>query len=160
MGYRLYAALGAAFVIAAFLTWVWRIDTLRSHYKRDLAASEANFAQFRADVASTTALAQAQDAAHAAQVERDQEKIRSESDAEIRRRIDAAVASVRARTAPADSGSGGKSGMSEAADSAGSASGAGQAAVVSADDLAICAENTVKAEGWQAWWKDVSAVAR
>lgn len=51
---RLYAALGAATLIAAFLAWVWRIDSLRAAYKRDLVAERASSALFAAKVTATS----------------------------------------------------------------------------------------------------------
>jgi len=54
----------------------------------------------------------------------------------------------------ADTGSG--TSVPQAADATGSADGTGSDAIM-ADDLAICSDNTVKAQGWQEWWKRVSA---
>ena len=45
--------------------------------------------------------------------------------------------------------------MSGAAEPAGATAGAGETAILAADDSA-CAENTVKAQGWQDWWRAVS----
>jgi len=50
----------------------------------------------------------------------------------------------------------GQPAVSGAAEPASAADRAGQAAVMAADDAA-CAENTVKAKGWQNWWRAVSA---
>lgn len=44
---------------------------------------------------------------------------------------------------------------------AGAASGvAGAGEATELDDARACADNTVKAEGWQAWWTNVSAIPR
>lgn len=47
--------------------------------------------------------------------------------------------------------------LSRPADAAGAADGAGQAAPVAADDNRACAEAVTKAQGWQDWWRAVSA---
>lgn len=160
-GLKLYGALGAAIAVALFLAWVWRIDSLRATYKRDYATCQQNFAQFQADVKAKTELARKEDALHKAQVERDQNKVSQESDHEIRSRIAAAVAAVRVQlSSPAHPGDGGSPAVSSPALAAGSPAGAGQAAIVPAVDLEVCVTNTVKAEGWQSWWKGVAAVPR
>ncbi len=149
--------------VTLFAAWVVRIDSLRAAYKRDAAACQANFAQFAADVKAKTELARAEDAAHKAQVERDQNKVSQESDHEIRQRIAAAVAAVHVRLQPAPpthSSGGGSSGLSAAPDPANDPAGAGAEAIVPTVDLTICVANTVKAEGWQDWWKSVQAVPR
>jgi hypothetical protein len=163
-GLKLYGAIGAAVVVALFFAWVWRIDSLRATYKQELAACQTNHAQFVADVKSKTELARLADAAHKAEVERNQNKISQESDNEIRARIAAAVAAVHSRVqhtpAQAHSSSSGDPAMPSPAVSAASPAGAGQEAVVPTADLEVCAANTVLAEGWQSWWKEVAAVPR
>jgi hypothetical protein len=57
-------------------------------------------------------------------------------------------------------GGGGPAGQPQAARSAAGAAGAGALSVVDEDDLLICTENTVKAQGWVTWWKKVSAIPR
>ena len=161
-GLKLYGALGAAVAVALLFGWVWRIDSLRAHYKDELKACQDNHALFVADVKSHTELARKEDAAHKADVERSQAKVSEESDNEIRRRIAAAVAAVRVRVAPtpAHPGSGGSPAVPGAPIAAVNPAGAGQEAVVPAEDLTTCAANTVLAEGWQSWWKSVAAVPR
>ena len=159
-GLKLYGALGAALAVALFLGWVWRIDSLRGRYKQELAACQANHAQFVADVKSHTELARKEDAVHKAEVERAYVQKSQESDNEIRRRIAAAVAAVRVRvvSTPVHPGGGGSPAVPGAPVAAASPAGASQEAVVSSSDLTTCAENTIKAEGWQSWWKSVAAV--
>lgn len=84
--------------------------------------------------------------------------IEKENDSEIRRRIDAAVARVRAQGG-ASAGSSGNPATS-ASQAPGGAAGAGETAIVPARDLEICAEAVIKAEGWQEWFRRVSSVAR
>lgn len=162
-GLKLYGAIGAAVMIALFLAWVWRIDSLRAAHKKDLAACVANHAQFVADVKARTDEARRLDAAHKAEVERNQDRISKESDDEIRQRIAAAVVAVRGRvrnTPAIHPGSRGSPAVSIAPFTPAGPAGADQAAVVPAADLEMCAANTVKAEGWQSWWKDVQAISR
>ena len=161
-GLKLYGALGAAVAVALFLGWVWRIDSLRGQYKDELKACRDNHAQFVADVKSHTELARKEDAAHKADVERNQAKVSEESDNEIRRRIAAAVAAVRVRvvSTPVHPGGGTSPAVPGAPIAVVSPAGASQEAVVSSSDLTTCAENTIKAEGWQSWWKGIAAVPR
>jgi len=162
-GLKLYGAIGAAVVVALFLAWVWRIDSLRASYKQELAACRTNHAQFVADVKAKTDEARRLDAAHKAEVERNQNKVSEESDHEIRAKIAAAVAAARSRMQPAPAAhpsSGGSPPVSRAPIPTGSPAGAGQEAVVPAEDLTTCATNTVLAEGWQSWWKGVAAIPR
>jgi hypothetical protein len=162
-GLKLYGAIGAAVMVALFLAWVWRIDSLRAHYKQDLEACQTNHAQFVADVKAKTDEARRLDAAHKTEVEAKQAQISQENDNEIRRKIAAAVAAVgkRVQLTPATHPSGsGNPAMSSATVAPASAAGAGETAVVPAADLATCATNTVLAEGWQTWWKGVEAIPR
>ncbi len=161
-GMKLWGAIGAAVAVALLFAWVWRIDSLRASYKKDLAACEANHQQFVADVKARTDEARRLDAAHKAEVESNQARISQEKDSEIRKRIADAVAAVRVRivSTPVHSGGSGNPPVPGAPIAAASPAGASQEAVVPVADLSVCAENTVKAEGWQAWWKSVEAVPR
>ena len=161
-GMKLWGAIGAAVAVALFLAWVWRIDSLRAHYKKDLAACEQKHQQFVADVKARTDEARRLDAAHKAEVEQRDASIAKEKDSEIRKRIADAVAAVRVRivSTPVRSGGSGSPPVSGAPVAAASPAGASQEAVVPVADLSVCAANTVKAEGWQDWWKSVEAVPR
>lgn len=161
-GLKLYGAIGAAVAVMLFLGWVWRIDSLRAQHKKDLAACVANHAQFVADVKARTDEARRLDAAHKAEVEASQARIEKEKDSEIRKRIADAVAAVRVRvvSTPVHSSGSGNPPVSGAPVAAVSPAGASQEAIVPVADLATCAANTVKAEGWQEWWKGVSAIPR
>jgi hypothetical protein len=128
---------------------------------RRLAETMAAFDYFKAEVQAKTALAKAQDAAHAARVERDQATIAERTNDEIRNRIAAARAvagRVRGESCKADPGGGRIETVPSPSNAAGSADRARAAAELA--DLAICAENTEKAAGWLDWWKAVQAVPR
>lgn len=126
-----------------------------------LEACKANHTQFVADVKSKTELARLRDAENKARVEREQEKIRSENDAQIRSRIAAARADrVRTATAKAHPGSGGNPSVPGTANAPLHPVGEGTAAQLHVADDLICIDNTIKAEGWQDWWKEVSAIER
>lgn len=65
---------------------------------------------------------------------------------------------IRLHPAPkANPGNAGSSAVSQAANATGSTPEAGPDTEVYADDLRVCAANTIAAEGWQAWWGDVSS---
>jgi hypothetical protein len=158
---RLYAMIGAGVVVALFLAWVWRIDSLRARHLEETAACQANFERFKADVASKTELARLRDAENKARVEAQQEKIRSENDAEIRQRIAAARADrVRTATAKAHPGGGGIPSVPGTANAPLHPVGEGAEAQLHVADDLICIDNTIKAESWQSWWKEVSAIER
>lgn len=84
--------------------------------------------------------------------------IEKEEEIEVRNRIAAAVARVRAQGGTG-SGSSGNPGAPVAVAPSGP-DGAGQKTLVDVRDVEICTEATVKAESWQEWWKRVSAVQR
>lgn len=160
-GLRLYGALGAAVALALFLAWVWRIDSLRAHYKRSWEAEKTSSILFaeRVRLTSETIVAKAEKSAR--RVETAQTQAQQESDNEIRQRIAAAVRAVQLRAGQtrADTRSGGND-LPQAATAAGSPSGTSQAAELATDDLTICTENTIKLDGWQSWWRQVSTIDR
>lgn len=162
-GLKLYGAIAGAVMFLLFAAWVWRIDSLRSQYKRDFATCQQNFAQFQADVVAKTELARREDLAHKTEVERQDAQLSKESDNDIRQKIAAAVAAARSRVRPAPPariGGGGNPPVSRAAAPAADPAGAGQTAIVPAADLTTCATNTILSEGWQSWYKQVQAVPR
>lgn len=158
---RLYLMAGAGIVIAIFLGWVWRVDSLRAQHKKELIACQENHARFVADVKDKTELARMSDAAHKAEVERDQEKARAENDTEIRRRIDAAVANVRLRQqSQTSNGRSGAANLPGAAHPTSGSDRASEASVMDEGDQIICSENTVKAQGWKDWNDAVQSIPR
>lgn len=115
-----------------------------------LRETNAALVKLESDTRAKTALAQAQDAAHAKAVEARDLKRAMETNDALRKDI----ASVRARladrmragTATADPGRGGGSAVPPSSSSAPSLAGAGGGAFIPTDDLRICAENTLKAK--------------
>lgn len=109
-----------------------------------------------AEVRAKTAEAQAADLAHVRAVEAAQDKVREEVSRDLESKLAAARAAVddyaRRLRAQAAQGGGGATPVPIASEAARAPAGAGTEALVS--DLQICAENTVKAEGWQAWWRE------
>lgn len=133
---------------------------------KDLALCNALRQQLASDVTAKTAEAKAADIEHKAQVETAQNTKTQESDnalrtqlADARTRADDLSRRLRNASAQADSGGSGTKDLPRPANAASGANGAGQATVVAADNIA-CAENTVKAQGWQDWWHAVADVAR
>lgn len=116
-------------------------------------------------VADATQRAKAADLQHALKVERDNARIAQEKQHELESQL-AAARGVAARYASlhpapqADPGRSGTSGEPGVADPARGTDEAGAQAVVPAEDLTVCAENTILAEGWQEWWQSVSQAAR
>lgn len=111
------------------------------------------------------AKAVADDAAHAAAVKaRDDQITQEKTHALETQLVDAHTAVARyARLHAAPStnpGGGGSSAVPATSDPASAVDGAGQAAIVSVADLAICSDAVVKAEGWRDWWATVSAAPR
>lgn len=130
------------------------------HRRAALKAEQAAHAQDIADVRAATAKAQADDLMHARAVETRQAKISQEIQDDLTSRLasaraDAARYAERLRTASqaSDSGSAAAS-VPSFPDAPSSAVGASQDAFVA--DAAICAENSVKAQGWLDWYRSVS----
>lgn len=133
-------------------------------YQRAEAIYTAQIAQLKSDIRERTAAAKAEDIAHARVIEQAQEAARKEAYHDIDEKLaasradaDAYVRRVLAK-AGTDQGGGGRAGVPGAAQPAGESAGASEAAFV--DDTRICAENTVKAEGWSAWWASIQNINR
>lgn len=130
------------------------------HRTAALKAEQAAHAQDIADVRAATAKAQADDLMHARAVETRQAKISQEIQDDLTSRLasaraDAARYAERLRAASqAHPGSVAATDMPGLPDAPSGAAGAGQDAIV--DDAAICAENSVKAQGWQDWYRSAS----
>lgn len=92
-GMRLYGAIGAAVVVALFVAWAFRVNSLRATHLEERRACEANHKQFVADVQAKTLEAQRLDAEHKATVETNQDKITKESSSDYQ----AQLAALRAR---------------------------------------------------------------
>lgn len=92
-GMRLWGAIGAAVVVALFVAWAFRVNSLRATHLEERRACEANHKQFVADVQAKTLEAQRLDAEHKATVETNQDKITKESSSDYQ----AQLAALRAR---------------------------------------------------------------
>jgi len=127
---------------------------------------QASYDQFQADVRAKTAAAKAADAAHAAQVETAHAKATTESQNDIEKQLAAARARYDAlrlhdsqqRPAQARPSGGGGQTVPEAPNASSGAPGAREATILSAEDELACTEAVIKAQGWQDWWKQISAV--
>ncbi|WP_294390481.1 hypothetical protein [uncultured Sphingomonas sp.] len=113
--------------------------------------------------------AAAADLAHARAVEAAQSQATLEESDAFQRRLDAARALAdgyarqlrgQAAQGAADRGGSGSAHQPQAARPAAGAAGAGAMPVLDDGDLLICTENTVKAQGWFAWWKRIRAIPR
>lgn len=144
-------------------SWHSKADQSHQAFLLEKAAFTATVANFRA----ATAQAQAADQAHARDVEHRDAGISQEAQNDLTKQRDDAVARaadyarrLRAGTAESPVGGGSATGLPVPAGAAGAADGAGATAVVPAADLTVCAENSVKAQGWPDWWRKVSAAPR
>jgi len=119
--------------------------------KAERAAHKQTVANYRK--VSDDAMAAA--VANKVRVETKYVEIENEADKSIRDRIAVLTERLRQQAKAGQSGSGAV-GMPVATSAAVDPNGAGEAAVN--NDTLICVENTVKAQGWQDWYKDVAAV--
>lgn len=158
------AIIGGA-VIAALLGfggWAWRINSLRAEHLTALHAEQQAHA---ADIASwkvATAQAQAEDAAHARQVERQQAQISQDTEHDLQTQLaDArAIANrwMRDHAATDDRGGSSNAAVPEPADATRNANLASAQALVSGSDIQACATDYVIAAGWQDWYAKVQLV--
>lgn len=159
---KILGGLSVVLLIAVGVLWLSLGATQRKLEKcrNDKAAVTASYLQFQEDVKAKTEFARQQDAANKARVEADQSRIAMENDSEIRARIAAAVDRVRRGAAANDRGGGGNQAMPGATEAASNPARTSPNALMDATDGIVCSENTVKAEGWQDWWREVSAIPR
>lgn len=120
------------------------------------------YQNFQNEVKNKTEAAQVADQKHADTIHAQDEAIRTKNETSLQARLDAAQSAAADYAAKlrnqskTNSGSGGAPSSSPAANPSGTTPDAGKDPVL--DDARICAENTVKAQGWLDWWKEVSAV--
>lgn len=158
---RLYAMIGIGVAVALFVAWVWRVDSLRDQYKRERDSERVAATLFAERVRSKSEEIARKASENARRIETAYATINQENDGEIRARIAAAVNAVRLRTGTSGANPGsGRNAVPSPSGAASGTTGAGSQALVPSDDLIICTEAVVKAEGWQAWWKSVEAVER
>lgn len=147
----------------AVLAALWLYADHRG-YQRAADRYTAEITRLQADIRERTAAAKADDIAHARVIEQAQEAARKEAYHDIDEKLAAARADADAYVrrvlakAAADQGGGGRADMPGTPDPAGEPADASEAAFV--DDTRICAENTVKAEGWSAWWASIQNINR
>lgn len=141
---------GLAIALAISCAMLWAEQRHSAKWEKRAGEWQAALDKLEADTRAKTALAQAQDAAHAAATEARDLKRAMETNDALRKDI-AAVRSrlaerVRAGTTTADPRSGGISPVPTSPGSTPSLAGAGGGAFIPTDDLRICAENTLKAK--------------
>jgi hypothetical protein len=129
-------------------------DKALEGWKAETAAHKQTEANYRA--ASAKALADAK--ANKVRVETKYVEIENAQDKDIRARLAAATASLRARAASSDSSRADAISLPSVAVPTIDPIGASGEPVV--DDALICTANTVKAQGWQDWYKEAQAVTR
>ena len=162
-------------LIAIGLAWLAKAGAERQSARlaRALAEAKRTIEIDRAQIRAKTALAQAEDAAHAAGVEREQAAISQETSsdyqkqiADLRRRHDALR--LRGRTAHADSSGGGSPPMPGIPDAAGGADGATRqdglpsaaAPGLGTGDALIASEQALRLKALQDWVAAQAAVER
>ena len=151
---------------AGVLGLVWYVH--HRGYQAGVASQAPVIASLNATIANVraaTAQAQAEDLAHKQAVEAADTKIAQEKTDDLEKQLADARAAVAVYSrlhaaSPADPGRGGTADMPGAADAPGAPDAAGGQALVPVSDLAVCADATVKAQGWQDWYRAVAEVAR
>jgi len=137
--------------------WQKQDATHQAMFKAEKAAFEGTVANWRA----ATAAAKAADIAHKTAVETSHNQTTKDMNDAITQRRDAARAIVRrvhTGQTGTNPGSGTGTPVPSPTNTASSPNGAGESAELSEADKLICADNTVKAQGWPAWWKSITAV--
>ena len=151
-----------ALAVLALVLGIERCGYTRGRHSRD--AEVAALTGTIANMKAASAKAAADNIAHVQAVETRDEQIRQEQTNALSTQItDARAAAARYASMhhpAADQGHAGDGRVPQAADAAGAVAGASAEAVVPAADLDICAENTVKAQGWWDWWAKVSVGGR
>lgn len=136
-------------------------NSARASLKAEIAAHQLDISNWR----RASEQARADNLAHVRAVEQRQAAITEEHNVKI------ADAAARYRALAADyarlhkftgtpARGGGEAHLPEAPDASGGTDTALAQAIVPASDLGKCADLYAIAEGWQSWWRDVSAVER
>lgn len=131
-----------------------------------LTNTQNAFTNFKKDVELNTEKAKADDLAHAKAVQEADDKIKTESENELQNKLAAAnrrateYATKLRNSANPSPRSVGPAGVPETSPAPAGIDGASQSSLLDEveADAQVCAENTVKAQGWQDWWKQVEAV--
>jgi hypothetical protein len=155
-----YIGIALAILSAVLLVWraPWAEHRQKAKDQAVIAALNGTISNMRA--ASDKAAADNKAKVAATQAA-DEQTRKEQTDALSTKLVDAraAVAAYlqRLRDAQAHPGSAGTGPIPQTAGTPSPANGAGESAVVPVADLQICAENTVKSQGWQDWYRAVSA---
>ncbi|BBD98058.1 hypothetical protein SAMIE_1015590 [Sphingobium amiense] len=156
-----FAAIALAAVVAGGL-WVWRIDTLRASYKRQLGELRTEYAAFQTRIIDRTAEALRLDRARNAQVAAEQRAVIQETSNDYLKARDAELARLRERLraiAPqANPGGGGAPGVPALPVLSTGPLRSGEAAIVDVADAEVCTENTLRLESLMAAWNAVAAI--
>lgn len=149
--------------LAILLAFGW---SERRADKAALVAATARLDRFAADVRAATEKARADDQSNARRVETAQSTITKGASRDLEtkladaRRLAADYARrLRAEADRTDPGRGGATDLSGPAGRAGPASRPGGAALLD-EDVRICSDAIVKAQGWLDWWTAQGAVSR
>jgi hypothetical protein len=154
-------AIGAAVAIALALTLAIRTKQ-RDAALAGLERTQAAFEKTVGDYRLTAEKARADDLANARAIETRNAAIAEETQRDLQTKLASARAdadryAIRLRSAAtADPGSGAGKDLPRTAQAPSGASGAGPTSEL--DDTRVCAVNTVLAEGWQDWWRQVSLI--
>lgn len=150
--------IGYALLAIGIASFIWH----RGYHSRDAEVAALN--QTIANMKAASAQAAADNLAHVraveaknAAIQKDMEDALETQLADARAAAGAFVVRQRAQAATDNAGAGR---VSDPPDATGSIDDAGGKTLVPDDDLRICAENTVKAQGWADWWKAIGIGAR
>jgi hypothetical protein len=161
-----WKVIGIAFAVAGLVVLLWRAPWAenRGFHKRD--AEVGALSKTISDMKMASAQAQADAEASARRIEASQTRATQEATRDLQTQLAAARAAASAYAARLRVSAGAVTGGASKADSAGATQSAGATAgggalpLMDDDDLLICSENTVKAQGWLAWWRKISAIPR
>jgi len=160
------AMMAALFALAAAL-WLGKAAAERkaARLRQELGAATALIERERAEVRAAAMLARANDAAHAARIERDQSRISEEVSNDYQNQLGALRARHRAlglhAGPPADTaGGGGRAGVPGLSGAAGCADGAAGEDRLPAEDALTASEQAVRLKALQEWVREVGEAAR
>lgn len=146
-------------VLSAFLWWQGsRAASQRDGALEALQAEQSAHKQTEVNYRVAAAQAMAEAEMNKARVETRYVEIENEADKNIRAQLAAAIDSLRAAKARADSSGSDATSLPGIANAASDTYGAGEAAIM--DDALICTENTILLQGWQNWWGNIGDVSQ
>jgi len=148
--------LGLAFVVMVQRGALGRKDAKIANYANVMKLNEER-------IKSAAATFKADQESEARRIETAQNQATQETASEYSSRLRAALALAAQRVRNGQTSTGSASGANKGSSTsqpAITASGNGGMSVVDENDLLICTTNTVKAQGWLAWWKRIQAIPR